>query len=137
MSLLLKLTLIAGAGAAGAVARYGLTHATGWVLRPWTPDGWVWGTLAVNTLGCLLFGVVWAATEGKWPGAVEVRYAVLVGFLGSFTTFSTFAFEAVGLGVNQRPLLAAVHVAAHVGLGVAGVAGGLWLGARLLASSQA
>ena len=132
MSLWMKLLLIGLAGAGGALARYGVNQACAVVLQRWTQEGWVWGTLIANVVGCLLFGLVWSWTEGRWPGAVEVRYIVLVGFLGSFTTFSTFAFEAVGFGLTQRPYWVALHVLAHVGLGIAAVGLGLWAGRQWL-----
>ncbi len=124
--------LIGVAGALGALARYGTHQLCTWALRGYTPEGWVWSTLLANTLGCFLFGIVWALTEGRWSGAVEIRHVVLVGFLGSFTTFSTFAFELVGFGQNQRYLMLCLHLSAHLSLGVAGVVLGLWLGHRLV-----
>ncbi|QDU72090.1 fluoride efflux transporter FluC [Mucisphaera calidilacus] len=130
MSELLKLGLIGLAGGLGAVSRYGVNALCAWGLRGWGAPGWVWGTLVANVAGCFAFGLVWALTESRWPGAEGVRYVVLVGFLGSFTTFSTFGFEALGFGVNHRYGMMAVHVLAHVILGVLGVWLGMMLGGR-------
>jgi CrcB protein len=54
-----------------------------------------WGVFAANMIGALLFGLVWAASEERgWIGE-NMRVVALVGFLGAFTTFSTFAFDNV------------------------------------------
>ncbi|HSG05198.1 MAG TPA: fluoride efflux transporter CrcB [Nitrospiria bacterium] len=88
-----KIALIAALGAAGTLARYGLS---GWVQRA-SGSGFPWGTLAVNVAGCFLFGLVWAVSEGRLSIRPEYRTIALVGFMGAFTTFSTFAFETVQL----------------------------------------
>jgi fluoride exporter len=86
---LLKLLLIAFAGALGTLARYGLG---GWV-HALNHTSFPWGTVAVNLLGCLAFGVVWSVAEGRLNFSSEARTIVLVGFMGGFTTFSSFIFE--------------------------------------------
>lgn len=83
------LTLLAVAGAAGTLARYSLQ---GYVQRL-CGSTFPWGTLVVNLVGCLLFGIVWMLAEGRLVISVHTRLLVLTGFMGSFTTFSTFAFE--------------------------------------------
>ena len=55
------------------------------------------GTMAVNLLGCLLFGFVWGYLEGRVGLSPQTRTIVLTGFMGAFTTFSTYAFETVTL----------------------------------------
>jgi fluoride exporter len=77
------------AGALGAVARYGLSS---WIQSA-SPGRFPWGTLGVNLLGCLLFGIIWTLFEGRLVISHTTRVAVLTGFLGAFTTFSTFGFE--------------------------------------------
>ena len=85
-----KLLWIGGAGALGALARYGL----GGLVQQRAPGSeFPWGTLAVNLSGCLLFGFLWAAAERRLPFTPEARLFVFIGFLGAFTTFSTFAYE--------------------------------------------
>lgn len=84
-----KLLLIAVAGAVGTLARYGL----GGFVQEYCGKIFPWGTVAVNLLGCLLFGVVWSSLEGRWPTSGETRAIILIGFMGAFTTFSTFMFE--------------------------------------------
>ena len=100
--LLQKILLIALAGGLGAIARYGLS---GLVLRA-TGAGFPYGTLVVNVLGCFLFGIVWAVAAERMMIGPEFRTILLVGFLGSFTTFSTFIFESHWLLLDARWLWA-------------------------------
>jgi CrcB protein len=87
--LLKKLLLIALAGGLGTLARYGLTG----LAHSWLGRDFPWGTIAVNVLGCLAFGVLCASMEGRFAVSNETRIIVLVGFMGAFTTFSTYVFE--------------------------------------------
>ncbi len=95
----LTLGVVAGAGAIGAVTRWVITllfKNTAGTVR----DGIAlppWGTSVVNLIGCLLFGVAFSWLERKTEISSTVRAAILVGFLGSFTTFSTYIFETVHL----------------------------------------
>jgi CrcB protein len=122
MLLAQKLLLIAVAGGLGALARYGLS---GVVLRA-TGAGFPYGTLVVNILGCFLFGLVWALAAERMAIGPEARTILLVGFLGSFTTFSTFIFESHWLLADARWVWAVANLVAMnvVGLGlfVAGLA---------------
>lgn len=123
-----KLALIAFAGAAGTLARYAL-H--GWVQR-FAGKGFPWGTLAVNLLGCLAFGVVWAATARDNAMNTQLRATVLVGFMGAFTTFSTFAFETREQICAGDLLPACANVATQTVLGVVGVAVGVAIGRSMV-----
>jgi len=122
--LLQKILLIALAGGLGALARYGLS---GLVLRA-TGPGLPYGTLVVNVLGCFLFGLVWALAAERMLVSPELRTIVLVGFLGSFTTLSTFIFESHWLLNDARWLLALGNLVvmniASLGLFVVGLAVG-------------
>jgi len=84
-----KLLWIAVAGGAGTLARFGLTSA----VTRWTGDSFPYGTLTVNVLGSFLFGVVWILADQRELISSEARLIILTGFMGAFTTFSTFAFE--------------------------------------------
>src|SRR6185295_6448996 len=81
--------------------------------------GFPWGTLVVNALGCLLFGVVWTLAEERLVIGGETRLIVLVGFMGAFTTFSTFAFETAAMLRDAEWVLAAGNLLAQNVLGVA------------------
>ena len=125
MSLLIqKLSGIAVAGAAGALARYALAGAVQRGLGSTFP----WGTAVVNILGCLLFGVVWAVTAERWSVSSEMRTIILVGFMGSFTTFSTFASETGRLLADSEYLLGAGNLMLQVVVGIGAVFLGLAIG---------
>ena len=77
----------------GALARhlFGL-----WFLRS-TGPGFPWRLLAINGSGCFLFGLVWALGEEWGWFDPDARVAVLAGFFGAFTTYSTFAVDTLQL----------------------------------------
>ncbi len=102
-----KILLIAVAGAAGTMARYWLGS---FVQRSAGMD-FPWGTFAVNMAGAFLFGVVWALAEARFSHATLLRTALLTGFMGAFTTFSTFMFETSELLRASRYFLAFGNVA--------------------------
>jgi CrcB protein len=115
------------AGLAGALARYAVE---GWVSER-TRGGFPWGTLVVNATGCLLLGFVFTLLTERVLPHPTLRSALTVGFLGAYTTFSTFAFETVRLAEDGALLLAAANVVASVGAGLAAVVVGVWLGRAL------
>jgi CrcB protein len=90
---MLKIALIALAGAFGTLCRYWLTGVVYDVLGRDFP----WGTWAVNILGCFLFGLVWILSEERGFLSAQARILILTGFMGAFTTFSTFIFESGGI----------------------------------------
>jgi fluoride exporter len=119
-----KLLWLAVAGAAGTLARFGLS---GFVQRL-QPSGFPWGTLAVNALGCFLFGIAWSMAEERMVISGHTRLILLVGFMGAFTTFSSFAFETSQLLDDSQWLLAAANVLVQNVLGIALVLLGIGLG---------
>lgn len=85
--------IVAAGGAFGAVARYGTDSMVG----RWTGLGFPWGTVTVNLVGSLVLGLlIGAAVHGLHLGQ-EMRALVVTGFLGAFTTFSTFSLNTVTL----------------------------------------
>lgn len=117
---------MAAAGGLGAVARFALG------VLPFTGETFPWGTLVVNVLGCLLFGLLFPLVERHaWPPGL--RLAVFVGFLGAFTTFSTFAHETAVLGREHGLVAAAGNPAVQNLLGLAAVVSGHLAGSRLFA----
>ena len=110
-----KLLWLALAGGSGTLLRYAL----GTAIQRACPQGFPWGTLIVNLAGCFLFGAFWALAEHKLSLNGEVRTVVLVGFMGAFTTFSTFVFDTNQLISASRWLPAMANVFAQnvVGLG--------------------
>lgn len=116
---------VAVAGALGAVARY-VVHA---LVHDRVGGVFPWGTFLINVSGSLLLGLI--AGLALYHGLSDTPKAVLgSGFCGGFTTFSTFAYDSVGLAeegahttalVNVVASTAAALVAAGIGLAVAGV----------------
>jgi len=120
-----QLLWIAIGGGLGSVLRYLLSTST---QRATGGGPFPIGTLLVNVLGCLAMGALCAAFAG--PGRVreETRLFVLVGVLGGFTTFSTFAWDTFGLLEGGDRGRALANLLLSNGLGLAAV----WLGYRLV-----
>ena len=89
------------------------------------------GTLVINVTGCLLLGFFIALTTGRVALAPRWRLLFAVGFLGSYTTFSTFGVETVTLLDEGSSALALGNVL----LSVLGGLLGAWLGSRLASTS--
>ena len=108
--------MIALAGAAGALTRYGIGVAVGVRSFPWT-------TLGINVVGSFLLAfLLTRADQRGWSSDATVPLSV--GFLGAFTTFSTFSYETITLLRTDRSGEAAGYVAASIALGVAAAAAG-------------
>ncbi len=122
-----KLIILALAGAAGTLCRYWLAGAVQKLCGSDLPVG----TFAVNMAGCLLFGLVWGLLENRAGLSGEWRLAALTGFMGAFTTFSTYMFETAALLRLGQTLAAVANVAGQSALGLCCVLAGMALG-RLL-----
>lgn len=119
---MVKLLWIAAGGATGSVLRY---LVSGWVQQG-TGGTFPWGTLVVNVCGCFLIGLLAHLLAEQSLVREEHRAALLIGVLGGFTTYSTYAWETlafVGEGQFGRAL-ANVALSTIVGLGAA------WAGYR-------
>ena len=123
-SLLQKLLLIAVAGGFGSLARYGLSG----VVQNSSGSAFPYGTVAVNVLGCLVFGFLVAVSEGRFAVSPQTRAMILVGFMGAFTTFSTFVFETVALLEDSQWLLALGNMSLQNFVGMAALILGLFIG---------
>jgi CrcB protein len=115
---------IALAGAVGTLCRYALGR---WILTA-TGGGYPWGTFAANALGCFAIGLVAAAIEKEELMSPAMRLAIIVGFLGGFTTFSSFALESFALAKDGAWLAAAGYVLLSNSVGLAAV----WMGHRIV-----
>lgn len=122
-----KLLLLFVAGGCGTLSRYWLG---GWVQRA-SAGEFPYGTLVVNLLGCLLFGFVWSLADERLIVSGETRFLILTGFMGAFTTFSTFAFETGDLLQDSQWWSAAGNVFVHNICGIAGVSLGIITGKLL------
>ena len=90
---LMKLVCLGFAGAVGTLARFWCSELVKQTFVSTLP----WGTWAVNVAGCFLFGLVWVLAEERNLVSSDFRFFALVGFMGAFTTFSTYVFESVDL----------------------------------------
>jgi CrcB protein len=118
-----RVIALAVAGACGTLARYGLAG----LVQRGQLTSFPWGTLTVNVLGCFLFGLIWTLTQQRLVISGETRTIILIGFLGSFTTFSAFLFETDQMLEHRQWLLAGLNMVAELGLGL----GAYLLGALL------
>ncbi len=100
---------------AGGLARYYLTG----VLMRFCGQGFPFGTLLVNVLGCLLIGVFSTFAETKIPLGPQGKLLLTTGFCGAFTTFSTFMLETDQLFQGAFLLKAALYVFASLIFGFA------------------
>jgi CrcB protein len=109
-----KLLLIALAGGMGSLARYGLSG----LVQNIAGGKFAWGTATVNVLGCFLFGTIWSLTEEKMLISGETRAIILTGFMGAFTTFSTYIFETGELMRDSQWILATTNIFAQIIIGL-------------------
>lgn len=118
---LVQILWVGAGGFFGSSARFlaamGVHHALG---RP----GFPFGTLGVNLAGCALIGILNGVADARGLFPVEVRLFLLLGFLGGFTTFSSFAYETMVLGRQLHTLYAVVNVLLQVMGGLLAVAAG-------------
>ena len=116
---------VAICGAAGALARLWMGR---WLSQS-LPGAPASATLIINLLGCAALGLLMGlGGPALRPG---LRLPLAVGFLGSFTTFSTFTLEAVQLWQAGQPGAACGVVGLSLGGGLLAVGAGLWVGALL------
>lgn len=123
----MTLVLIAAGGAAGAVSRYLIQ---GWV-ETFSGGRLPWGTFAVNISGSFLLGVVFAIAIDRAMLAPEVRVPLMVGFIGSYTTFSTLMLESWRLVEEGAWVYALGNMAGSMVVGVLALVAGLALGRAL------
>lgn len=118
--------LVALGGSLGALARYGVASLFRRV------SDFPLGTLVINITGCAIIGFFLAAVNGRWSGInAGWTYLVPIGFVGAYTTFSTYEYEMarlVELGAFSR--LAAYFLLSNA-VGFAAVVGGIWFGRRV------
>lgn len=110
---------IALGGALGALARYGVAH----VIHVAT-DTFPWATFWTNVSGSFVLGFVLVLIVERFPPSRYARAFVAVGFLGAYTTFSTFAVEVVVLAKDHHAGLAAAYALGSLAAGFLVV----WLG---------
>ncbi|MEE4184958.1 MAG: fluoride efflux transporter CrcB [Gammaproteobacteria bacterium] len=126
-NVLLQFLYVGVGGFFGAGLRFALSS---WLSRALPHALFPYGTMAVNVIGCLLIGFLAAYRQPLDPG---LRLFLMVGLLGGFTTFSTFALETLSLAQQNQAALAFLNVAVKVCLGLAAAWAGFELGRALSA----
>ncbi len=119
-----KLVWLSLAGASGTLCRFALCEAITRMRYAHTS----FGTLAVNILGSFLFGLVYALGQRKLGLSPEVRVIILTGFMGAFTTFSTFAFDSAKLMKSGQWVPAVANIVAQVTFGILALGIGIYAG---------
>ncbi|RCK31014.1 protein CrcB [Thalassospira xiamenensis] len=114
---------IALGGAIGAVARYGVSAFMGATLG----HGFPWGTLTVNIVGSFVMGLLIELSAVKLSLSPEMRAFLVTGFLGAFTTFSTFSLDVATLYERGNIGLSGLYVAVSVCVGIAALFGAIAL----------
>ena len=118
---------VAIGGALGAMARYAVST---WIFSV-SSHKFPYATLSVNVLGSFIMGILFVVIIERAALPVEMRGLLMIGFLGAFTTFSTFSLDALGLWQNGHLFLALVYVLATVVLCLVAISSSIWL-TRLL-----
>ena len=122
MSNLLSILLVGLGGAFGSITRYLVGNATMRWAEPHNAVGCPWGTLLVNILGCAAIGMLAVLIERLTSLNTELRLLLITGFLGGFTTFSSFGLDTWYLMRKGEWLYATAYVSASVGFGILAVA---------------
>lgn len=122
-----QMLLITLGGAAGTLARY-LTGLA--LLRLSLRTAFPLGTLAVNSVGCLLMGLLQGLFLSRVPLREEYRFAILIGVLGGYTTFSSFAWDTLVLFSKGQYARGAAYFLANNAIGLAAVVAGYRLMSR-------
>jgi CrcB protein len=118
---MIKVLMVSIGGATGCVFRYWVS---GLSQRLFDNPFFPYGTLTVNVVGCLLIGFLGGISETRQIFSPEVRILIFVGFLGGFTTFSTFGYEIFMAARDGQFIPALANLLFHLVLGF----GSVWLG---------
>jgi len=121
---MIRLLIVGTGGFLGSVSRYlisGLVH------RLFTQAAFPYGTLTVNVVGCLAIGLLSGLAESRQLFSPELRLLIFIGFLGGFTTFSTFGYEIVSFARDGQLMASLTNLMLHLVLGL----GAVWAGFAL------
>ncbi len=100
-----NIILVATGGATGAVLRLILTNFSKTLFT-----SSIYGTLTVNILGCFLIGYLITSDFSKNINENFVKFFLIIGLLGSFTTFSAFSYEVVNLIANKKIFISLIYI---------------------------
>jgi CrcB protein len=122
-----NLILIAIGGALGAVSRFVVDG----LVASRMGGAFPWGTLVVNLTGSFVLGLLFALTAERHILPVELRLPVMVGFIGAYTTFSTYMLDSWHLIETGAYVAALANLGGSVALGLVAVFAGLSVGRTL------
>jgi fluoride exporter len=122
-----NILLVAVGGATGSVARY----LTGLAMTRLLGAAFPWGTITVNIVGSFVIGLLAEMLARKFSASAEMRLLLVVGFLGGFTTFSSFSLDTLSLFEKGQSLAAFVYIGASLVLALGAAFAGLALGRSL------
>lgn len=114
---------IAIGGVLGCWARYAMTNLVQAIYGREFP----YATLSINVLACFLMGFLFEETLERLTISPVLRVGILTGFIGGFSTFSTFAMESLLLAEQGEPAKGLLYVFVSIVLGLAAVTGGVYL----------
>jgi CrcB protein len=118
---LIKILIIGAGGFLGAILRY---YVSGYAQNLSGSYSFPVGTLAVNLIGCFIIGAISKMAEDMGLFSVDTRMFLTIGFLGAFTTYSTFGYETLNLLRDNEWLYAFSYVGLHLIVGLGAVWGG-------------
>ncbi|MCB9110037.1 MAG: fluoride efflux transporter CrcB [Anaerolineales bacterium] len=121
---MINILLVGFGGFVGSVLRYTVS---GYVQQSVRTLDFPYGTLAVNVFGCFIIGFLSQLAESRGVFTSESRLFVFTGFLGGFTTFSSFGNETLNLVRDSQAMNAFANVGANLVIGLFAV----WLGRTL------
>ncbi len=120
---MIKYLLVGAGGFAGAISRYVVSG----MVNRWFGIAFPMGTLAVNALGSFVLAFLLTFLMERALAGPQLRLFWAVGFLGAFTTFSTFAYETDVLAREGSLAMASLNIVANVIAALAAVRVGIWL----------
>ena len=121
MKYLIQALSVGGAGFVGALARWGVSLLVG------STSNFPTATFIINITGSFFLGWFITFMNLRYPGNVTLRLAIATGFVGAYTTFSTFMYESMALMQKGAMLMAVVNLLGSVVVGLLGVRFGMAL----------
>jgi len=121
---MIKIAMVGLGGGMGAICRFMVYE----LCLSMAKDAWLpRGTIIVNVLGCFIIGLLGGIAETRDVFSPDMRALIFIGFLGGFTTFSTFGFELFVFIRNGQTGLAVLNIVLQLTFGLLGVWGGFSL----------
>lgn len=124
---MVDMLLVGGGGFLGANARYLLSR---WIADRYGAD-FPYGTMFINVSGSLIIGFVLTVIAARSGLSPNYRLSIAVGFLGAYTTFSTYTYDALTMIRGDEWLKSVLYLMATVVAGMAAVGAGMLLGRRI------